>query len=448
MKKIITYFTFLIILIYINTSAKEFSFEKLTPKFNNGKFILDSQIFLLKQPTSILNQIWENSTWNDESREIFTYNNSGFMTKVTSDSLINGQWVTYGQVEITYDLNNNVLQFQSISYNKGNIEYGIKVEYHYVEGKVSETIGSTWNMDNSNWELSKKEVYEYTNGNAAKILGFDWDIATSSWLPTEENTITYDNQNREVESLSKMWDPDAGEFKNYNLTTTEYNANGKISRELSKSWDENSQNWSETNYFLYEYEYDNNANLITMISTISMDFSGFSFKFKDKSESEYDSNNFLVKETEYNWDTFASTWNAISQSQFKNDSEGNFLEIIAQNNDPVEGWINAEKQIYNYDPAVDVKNESELPMEFNLSQNYPNPFNPVTVINYKIDRTDFVQLNIYDVLGNFITSLVNEIKSPGTYSAIFDATNLSSGTYIYTLRSGNKQISRRSLLIK
>lgn len=73
--------------------------------------------------------------------------------------------------------------------------------------------------------------------------------------------------------------------------------------------------------------------------------------------------------------------------------------------------------------------------DFELSQNYPNPFNPVTIINYKIAHESLVELIIYDVLGNKVHGLVNEIKSAGAHEAVFDALSLSSAVYFYTLKA-------------
>lgn len=76
----------------------------------------------------------------------------------------------------------------------------------------------------------------------------------------------------------------------------------------------------------------------------------------------------------------------------------------------------------------------QTPSEYKLQQNYPNPFNPATTINYQIPQTGFVQLKIYDMLGAEVATLVNETKSEGYYSVNFNADNLPSGVYIYSLR--------------
>ena len=93
-------------------------------------------------------------------------------------------------------------------------------------------------------------------------------------------------------------------------------------------------------------------------------------------------------------------------------------------------------------------NEGSLPAKFNLSQNYPNPFNPTTTIQYSVGSTQRVQLKIYDVLGNEIAVLVNEEKSPGNYSVEFDASNLSSGVYIYKITAGAFSSAKKLVLIK
>jgi len=81
-----------------------------------------------------------------------------------------------------------------------------------------------------------------------------------------------------------------------------------------------------------------------------------------------------------------------------------------------------------------VEYEHSLPISYNLFQNYPNPFNPTTTIRYQIPEQGFVMLKVYDVLGNEITSLVNEEKTAGNYQIDFDASSLSSGIYFYQLK--------------
>jgi len=86
--------------------------------------------------------------------------------------------------------------------------------------------------------------------------------------------------------------------------------------------------------------------------------------------------------------------------------------------------------------------------EFALDQNYPNPFNPSTTIKYSIKEKSNVELKIFDLLGSEIASLVNEEKAPGNYDVSFDASSLSSGVYLYTIKAGSFVQTRKMLLMK
>ncbi len=89
--------------------------------------------------------------------------------------------------------------------------------------------------------------------------------------------------------------------------------------------------------------------------------------------------------------------------------------------------------------------------EYRLDQNYPNPFNPSTRIEYRIQKTGRITLKVYDVLGNEITTLVNEEKPAGTYVVEFNAaqnSNVSSGIYFYQLRAGNYVETRKMVLLQ
>ncbi|PID59622.1 MAG: hypothetical protein CR986_04975 [Ignavibacteriae bacterium] len=97
---------------------------------------------------------------------------------------------------------------------------------------------------------------------------------------------------------------------------------------------------------------------------------------------------------------------------------------------------------------TNVTEEREINNQFYLSQNYPNPFNPNTTINYTIPSTNKVKLKIYDVLGEEIETLVDELQNQGKYSVNFDASNLSSGIYYYQLITENFIKTKKMILLK
>lgn len=88
------------------------------------------------------------------------------------------------------------------------------------------------------------------------------------------------------------------------------------------------------------------------------------------------------------------------------------------------------------------------PATFELSQNYPNPFNPTTAISYQLSTAGFVNLSVYDVLGQEVATLVNETKHAGTHTTRFDASGLPSGVYVYRLAVDGVVQMKRMLLLK
>ncbi len=91
---------------------------------------------------------------------------------------------------------------------------------------------------------------------------------------------------------------------------------------------------------------------------------------------------------------------------------------------------------------------TEIPYEYHLYQNYPNPFNPITTIKYDLAKPGFVVLRVFDISGREVAELVNGTYNAGTYSVNFDAGSLTSGVYLYTLRSNSFYESRKMLLVK
>jgi hypothetical protein len=100
-------------------------------------------------------------------------------------------------------------------------------------------------------------------------------------------------------------------------------------------------------------------------------------------------------------------------------------------------------------PKTGVKTEPGVVVrEYALSQNYPNPFNPSTEIKFSLSTAGYTTLRVYDVLGKEVSTLVNERLNSGAFSVTFDARNIPSGTYFYTLNVDGRQISKKMMLLK
>jgi photosystem II stability/assembly factor-like uncharacterized protein len=114
--------------------------------------------------------------------------------------------------------------------------------------------------------------------------------------------------------------------------------------------------------------------------------------------------------------------------------------------------VGQSKTLLKYTQITSVEDEKEKPTEFKLEQNYPNPFNPNTSIQYAIASRQFVQLKVYDVLGNEIATLVNEEKAPGGYEVEFKPESRiqypASGIYFYQLKASDFVQTKKMAIIK
>ena len=91
---------------------------------------------------------------------------------------------------------------------------------------------------------------------------------------------------------------------------------------------------------------------------------------------------------------------------------------------------------------------TEVPDQYRLFDNFPNPFNPMTIIKYQCTVYNDVSLKVFDVLGNEVSTLVNEKQTAGSYSVSFDGSNFPSGVYFYKLEAGDFAETKRMVLIK
>jgi hypothetical protein len=92
--------------------------------------------------------------------------------------------------------------------------------------------------------------------------------------------------------------------------------------------------------------------------------------------------------------------------------------------------------------------ENNMPLKYELKQNYPNPFNPVTRISYSIADDRFVRLKIFDILGKEIRTPVSKKQKAGDYEIIFNAGDLPSGVYFYTMTADIFCETKKMLFLK
>lgn len=163
---------------------------------------------------------------------------------------------------------------------------------------------------------------------------------------------------------------------------------------------------------------DDNHIFLPMVNSTSTDPDSPSFMYFDFSNSGL------------NWASFDQVQDANGNSVF----DGHVV--------PIRATINL------IGGATDVESDETLPRSLTLQQNYPNPFNPSTNIRFNLPGASDVQLEVYDLLGRNVATLVNGTLPAGQHEVSFDASDLTSGLYLYTITTGSQRISRTMTLIK
>lgn len=130
---------------------------------------------------------------------------------------------------------------------------------------------------------------------------------------------------------------------------------------------------------------------------------------------------------------------------------GASLTAVADDpNESDNGVIQTEQVNWNYGNGLptSIDQLEILATDYFLAQNYPNPFNPTTTIRYSIPEDSHVSLKVFDVLGKEVAVLVNQEQKAGIYTSNFDASNLTSGIYFYTLTANNFTATKKLMLVK
>jgi len=134
---------------------------------------------------------------------------------------------------------------------------------------------------------------------------------------------------------------------------------------------------------------------------------------------------------------------AVYESDTTSDSF-NFTKLGEGDMNVMGGWLNTGESFEEYILELN----SPVPVSYALHQNYPNPFNPITTIAYVLPEKSHVNLTVYNMLGREVSVLVDGFRNSGFQEVIFDASNLSSGIYLYRLQAGDFNATGKMVLMK
>lgn len=163
----------------------------------------------------------------------------------------------------------------------------------------------------------------------------------------------------------------------------------------------------------------------------------------------------LTYELEYSDNPFFAGANVINNITTNNhqinglsNNKSYFWRVRSKNSEGNYSYNSGIGMFKVLDVASSVKEQELLPENFGLNQNYPNPFNPSTTISYQLPVNTHVSLKVFDMLGNEIATLINEVNPAGYHSVTFNAVNFSSGVYFYQLRADDFVSTKKLILMK
>ena len=343
----------------------------------------------------------------------------------------------------------------------------------YIYNESNNLIEDLWqDWDGTNWVNFRENTYAYdSNNNMSKDLLQEW--YNMSWVNKWKNTYTYDVNNNMIEDLRQSLHD--SNWVNLWKKTNSYDDNNNVIEHLWQGFDD--ANW--VNWWKNTYTYDINNN---MIEDSSQDWSNSTWVNYKKGTYTYDRNNNRIEDLFQNWD--GSNWETWGKITYTYDTNNNMIEFDENwwagkhtftydvSNNMIEdlviywdgtSWGNSTRTIYTYKSiATKIEQLTEVIESYSLSNNYPNPFNPSTTINYQIPeqiRNDnssgltSVRLNVFDILGREVVTLVNQKQNPGSYEVTWDGLSASggqvpSGVYFYQLTNDNFVETKKMILLR
>lgn len=419
-------------------------FTRTTEEFDNNGF-----------PAVVLVEAWTGSSWTGISRTTSSYTPAGSLLSSNSDQWIGGAWTTVLKFTCQYDAHENCTYRCLEMIVEGTTIYGYRYKFTYdSQNRQLEAIWETTGAEG--WVNHSRIAHTYlSNPYTDIILQQEW--VNGAWMDSYRQTYIYDQQNQEISHESEVWSGTAWEKEGRESYT--YRNDGKILSHLTEKW--NVDKWvSESRE---SYSYDASGNNTETLSQLWGDGAWFNY-FRFCHTYDQKSN-----ELQLLYQMWGSTeWNNLEKKDYVFDGSGNcikaeqftYMDNAWQNKsnditlyynygkDSFDAYGYKVEAAYNSVPVSVEENNDNLPAEFSLQQNYPNPFNPSTTISYNLPEVSFVQLSVFDVLGQEVAVLVNSLQAAGQHNAVFNAAGLPGGVYLCRINAGHNTSVKKMLLLK
>ncbi|OGU27607.1 MAG: hypothetical protein A2057_16050 [Ignavibacteria bacterium GWA2_35_9] len=393
-----------------------YNISAFTPlKKNNSAGVLDSLIYI--------------STNGDRNRIVYNYNDDLSLNYFTNAVWYNGEWINFGKHTSTYNSDGNLESVLWEWFNSSSEEWfkDVKDIYNY-DSLGNRVFSLHQNFNGQEFVNAYKYENDFKGTNLISSVQQHW--IDDEWVNSSKTINTYTSGNLKESALYQEWINN--QWTNSQISNYEYDGNYNTIAILTKIWQENQ--WIDYALGLFEYGDNNNLIIENWQMIVNNNRENWFRIFY-----EYDDNNNLIY---------------LYGEEWKNGKWAPENELLKVTNPDgiLYGYLAKEIFLY-YSKPTSIGSEKNISDGFNLLQNYPNPFNPSTTIKYEITNPSFVTLKVFDILGREVKTLTNEQKPAGIYETTFDASNLSSGVYIYRITAfdGNKILfsqSKQMVLVK
>jgi hypothetical protein len=357
------------------------------------------------------NFIYLNDKWSNYEKYVvittpFTEENPKLLSSSSYVWVDDNRWVEFSRISYTYK--DNLLTEALIELAIGENTFMplqlYTYEYNELELVSAETISDN---EGSGWMLSFRKTYDYND--MGMLTGTrEMNRRNDAWEDSMRTAIEYNMYDLVSDEFEYVYSGDKEIPYRRIKYAYDVDMGGRLTSEVMYMWE--NDDWAVKTFLTYDYDENN-----LLVSLTTEEHNGTGFILKERERYSYNENRL---ETERITETFNGS-----------------------------GWENYARVLTIY-TISSVEDDLYSPEAFRLYSNYPNPFNPVTTISYSIPSDTRVMLKVFNALGEEVRTLVNEEQSAGLHKISFQASNLPSGIYFYTITAGNISETRKMILMK
>ena len=358
-------------------------------------------------------QFWHDSAWTNKAKAMKNYDENGYLYQKDLYKYRNDEWELKGMVSFENNENGNLLARTKQVYRNGTWTNRNRTDFNYNdEGQLRLKLDLKWRHDE--WKNKVATTLTYEGDLCVTKTISKW--RDSTWVDRVIKELSYNEYGDRDEKVTYKW-RDSTWTQRHKMSYG-YNSNFDLSEKLFYKWMDST--W--VNKARASITYDDNQNLFQIL--LEKKDSTDAWVNVSLRENAFSDNDELLESVQYKWHD--------------------------------EDWMPRKKDEYSYSGergALSSGLFAVVPKKVELIKTYPNPFNPVTTISYRLLDADHISIDIYDMIGNKVRTVVNQTQDAGIKSYQWNATNdlgqpVSAGMYLYTIKAGDFRQTKKMVLLK